>query len=238
MRAFALTNRRPFRLILAENGRHQFGGTAWHAGIVPKGCRVPAQLLITLDLTDPLMPIENTLGVTQLPLYYPFKYGMGGAHIQYTLQSDSKLNILYVNSEPDEKESQYLQIDEFPSARMALEPLTYEQSRILRFCENDLYFKSSDEDRKILKELDSPNLLIEVGGQRNFIRNAGDIICHNPRCEFFERRVYFEAVALVPALPIGGTDAFWHEYQGTGEVTFCFGFCYYCGTVIGFNVAS
>jgi len=119
---------------------------------------------------------------------------------------------------------------------MALEPLTYEQARILGFMSADGYFQPNDEDREILQQLDVNNL-IEICGRHDHIVNAPDVICRNPACEFCGRRVYFDSIAMVPPIPIDGDDEFWHEFQG-GDVTFCFGLCRYCGTVIAFNVAS
>jgi len=68
-------------LIAAEDGRHSFGGPAAHSGVIPTGTDVGIQLVISFDLSDPLIPIENEIGATKLPLYYPFKYGWGGPDI-------------------------------------------------------------------------------------------------------------------------------------------------------------
>jgi hypothetical protein len=237
MPSFALTNRRPFRLVISQGGRHCFGGPALHSGVRPPGSDVAIQLVIALDLSDPLIPISSELNVSKLPLYYPFKYGIGGSEIQYAIRSDSEIEILHMSdAAPDEKESQYLHVDELPTARLRLEPLTYEQARILGFMSSNAYFQPSVEDQEILEQLDV-NRLIEFGGPRRNIVNAGDVTCRNPACEFFGRRVHFDSVVLLPPIPINGEDGFWHEFQG-GDVTFCFGFCCYCGTVIAFNVAS
>lgn len=237
MASFSITNRRPFRLVASSSGRHSFGGPSQHSGVVPKGTNVGIQLVISLDLSDPLVPLQNEVGAKTLPLYYPFKYGCGGPDVQYAVKSDSEIEILHISdSQPDEKEWQYLQVDELPFARMALEPLTYEQARILRFMEADGHFQPNAEDRAILDQLDS-NHLIEIGGRHNHIANAPDVICRNHACEYHERRVYFDAVALVPPIPVNGDDEFWYEFRG-GAVTFCFGLCHFCGTVIAFNVAT
>jgi hypothetical protein len=137
---------------------------------------------------------------------------------------------------PDAKKRQYLQVDDLPGERMRLKPLTYQQARILSFMASDGHFQPNAEDKKILRRLDVSNL-IEIGGRHDHIVNAPDVICRNPSCEFSGCRVYFDVIALVPPIPINDEDDFWYEFQG-GGVTFCFGLCRYCGTVIAFNVAS
>lgn len=71
---------------------HQFGGVPPHQGIVPAGGTAPWQLLFTIDLTDPAIPIEIP-GCRFLCLYNAFQY----AHslIQYRLISDSELEFVY-----------------------------------------------------------------------------------------------------------------------------------------------
>ena len=237
MPLFKLSNHRPLRLVPDSQGRHEFGGRSPYSGLVPTGTDTPVQNVVSLDLADPLTPVETEIGLSKLPLLYPFKYGCGGPDIQYTVLTDSEIEILHLSDgEPDEAEEQYLQVEELPSARMALKPLSYEEARILGFMSADAYFQPNDDDREILDQLDVNNL-VEVGGFHPQIPNAGDIFCHNPKCEFHERRVYFDAIVLLPPLPINGDDEFWHQFQG-GGVTFCFGFCRYCGTVIAFNVTS
>ena len=118
---------------------------------------------------------------------------------------------------------------------MTLKPLTYEEGRILGFMSVDGHFQPNQEDLEILQRLDV-NHLAEVGGHHPYIRNAPDIICRNPRCEFNQRRTYFDTVLLLPPFPVNGEDEFWYEFQGAC-MTFCFGLCRFCGTVIVFNVA-
>ncbi|WP_442485608.1 hypothetical protein [Aeoliella sp. SH292] len=237
MASFSLSNSRPFRLVLDENGCHSFGGPAQHSGVVPSGTNVAIQQVISLDLTDPLIPIKSDALASKLPLYYPFKYGFGGPDIQYEVRSDLEIDILHLSDpEPDDKESLYLQVEELPSARLRLEPLTYEQARILGFRRTNGYFQPNDEDREILSQLDVKHL-IELGGRHDYIVNAPDVICRNPKCQSYERRVYFDVIAMVPPIPVNNDDEFWYEFQG-GDVTFCFGLCHYCGTIIAFNVAT
>lgn len=232
---FKFCNDQPFRLVLDNNGRHRFGGPAIHSGIVPPGADVPVQLVLSLDLTDPLVPIDNERGLSQLPLYYPFKYGMGGPEIQYAVRSDTEIEILYISANADDINEQYLQVKDLPQAMFEIVPLTYEQARILGFLSSDGFFQPNRDDLAILDELDLDNL-IRVGNRRNLITNAPDIICRNPTCEYHDCRIYFQTIALVPPIPVDGDDDFWYEFQC--GVTFCFGFCYHCGTIIAFNVAD
>ncbi len=205
--------------------------------MVPKGTDVAVQHVLSLDLTDALIPISNDFGVATLPLFYPFKYGCGGPDIQYAVHSDSEIEILYMSDhQPDEPDEQYMQVNELPAANMTLAPLTYEQARILGFLAADAYFQPNEEDHKFLDQLDTDNL-VKVGGFHPRIPNAPDVVCHNPTCEFYERRIYFDAIVLMPPISINGADDFWYEFQGA-FMKFCFGLCRYCGTVIAFNVGS
>lgn len=218
-----------------------------HEGVVPPGTTVPLQLVLSLDLTDSICPIQDRRGITTLPLYYPFKYGTGGPEIQYAVRSNSEIEILHLSSPaPDADDSQYLQVNQLPRTSFELLPLTYEEARILAFLSDRGYFpailetegqfKPSSEDRRIIDHLDLRNL-IRVGNQLARIPNMGDIICRNPSCKCFNGRVYFRPIATVPPIPVDGSDDFWHEFQG-GYVRFCFGLCYFCNTVIAFNVAD
>jgi hypothetical protein len=237
MPAFVLDNYRPFRLLPFPDGPHRFGGSTAHHGLVPKGTDVPVQHVLSLDLTDSLIPISNDAGIETLPLFYPFKYGYGGPEMQYAVHSDTEIEILHMSdSEPDEPDEQYLQVEELPAANMSLTPLTYEQARILGFLSTNGYFQPSKDDNKILDQLDTNNL-VKVGGFHPRIPNAPDVVCHNPTCEFNGRRVYFDAIVLMPPISINGRDDFWCEFQGA-LMKFCFGLCRYCGTVITFNVGS
>ena len=231
-----LTSERAFRLASSTDGRHRFGGPVRHKGIVPNGCDVPLQLVVELDLTDELVPIAADRPLNTLPLLYPFKYGGGGPVVQYSVISDSEIRILYMSdSTADDQESQYLQVRELPPLRLELVPLSYEQARVLAYRYYDGYFAPDEADREILKQLDYPFHIL-IGGRRDYITNSGDIICQNPECEYYQRRVRFKCFAMVPPIPVNGDTSFWYEFEG--GVYFCFGMCYSCGTMIAFNVCS
>ena len=231
-----LTNEQPFRLMLDGDGIHRFGGTSDVRGAIPHGSTVPLQLVLELDLTDERLPIAADRPLRKLPLLYPFKYGCGGPEVQYSVIADDEIQILHMSDlEPDDPDEQYLQVDELPQVTLKCEPLAYEQARIVYFMDYDGHFQPNDSDRQILSELNDP-FYIPLGGRRQYIANAGDIICRNPECEFHDRGVYFKYLAMVPAIPVNGDTSFWCEFEG--DVHFCFVLCYYCGTVIAFNVCS
>lgn len=234
---FKLKNERPFRLVPSENGKHVFGGNSTIAGLSPKTCEVPCQQVLLFDLTDESFPIETAEACASLPLIYPFKYGGGGPEIQYAVHSDHEIEILYLSEDvADETQWQYLQVDFLPTMRFDLVPLSYEEARYKAFMREDGFFQPSDEDRVIAKRLNE-NGFIPVGGRRNYIANAGAVLCRNPACTRFGKPTRFELLTMVPPISVNGTDDFWYEFQG-GVVDFCFGFCKECGTIIAFNVAG
>ena len=246
MPKFRFDNYHSYRLIPSLRGRHQFGGPPMHEGTIPQGTNVPLQLVLSIDLTDPNCPIQDKTGITSLPLYFPFKYGMGGPQIQYAVRSNSEIKILHLSkAEPDAADVQYLQVTELPRLSLELVPLTYEQARILAFLSCDGFFPAllsiqghfepNQEDRQIISQLELKNL-IRIGNQCAPIPNVGDIFCRNPKCEFYDRRVHWRPIATVPPIPVDGSDDFWCEFRG--YVLFCFGLCYYCGTIVAFNVAG
>jgi hypothetical protein len=236
MASFKISNYRPFRLVLDDVGPHRFGGAPFHSGVIPKNCDVPLHLVLTLDLHDPLCPFECDPLVRFLPLYYPFKYGFGGPEVQYAVLSDTEIELLYMNDkEPDAPEQQYVQVSEFPSSRASLVPLEYEEARIRAFVGNG-YFQSNTDDRTILERLDYNNL-VDVGGHHRILQGDKDIVCKNPSCKFFNRRVWHDRIAMIPCgLPVRGESDFWYEYDGGADILFFL--CRYCGTVIAFNKAS
>lgn len=234
---FKLKNERPFRLVPSENGKHVFGGVSTIAGLSPKTCDVPCQQVFLLDLTDESFPVEASANCASLVLVYPFKYGGGGPEIQYAVLSDHEIEILYLSEDvADESEWQYLQIESLPTMRFDLVPLSYEEARYQTFMRENGYFQPSVEDRAISDRLHE-NGFIPVGGRRNYIVNAGTIVCRNPACARFGKPTRFELLTMVPPISVDGTDDFWYEFQG-GDVDFCFGFCKACGTIISFNVAG
>src|SRR5687767_6621012 len=221
MTSFSLEDDRPCRLRLTPDGPHRFGGKPAHPGAIPRGTQTPLHLFLLLDLADPECPIKSGGTVRFMPLYYPLKFGFGGPVVQYAVRSDDEIELLYLSDEaPDAEDEQYVRVAELPSSPARIVPLCYEEARVISFAGG--HFQPNAEDRAILDELNREHDLILIGGHRPLPRNAGDVICRNQACEFFSRRVWLNLLASVPPVPVGGSDDFWHEYQG-GDVTFHFG---------------
>lgn len=205
-----------------------------HKGAGPPELAVPLHLFLAIDLDDPHCPVCSDLPIRYLPLYYPLKYGQGGGACQYSVVSDHSIQLLHMSDPADEEAQQYIRVPHLPAAKGNIIPLKYEEARILGFMAADGYFQPDDKDMAILEDLGD---LIAIGGTQHLGPNAGDIICKNPQCEFFNRRVYIDVVATFPPMSINGSEDFWHEFQG-GAVLFCFCLCRSCGTVIAFNIAD
>lgn len=133
--------------------------------------------------------------------------------MQYGIVSDDEIRILWMDDEqPNEPDSQYVQVDELPSLRLDLIPLAADH-------------------------VWSGNDLLQCGGEQADIENAGEIICKNPACDHFEQPISFQTIAMISPIPVNGDDEFWYEFQGA-YMAFCFVLCQSCGTVITFNVAT
>jgi len=87
----------PFRLVPSNSGVHKFGGRCTFSGVVPGNSDVPIQQLLLIDLRDAGVPFRAEPHTPYLPLLYPFKYGIGGPEIQYSIASDSEVEILYLS---------------------------------------------------------------------------------------------------------------------------------------------
>lgn len=236
MAVFKLKDARPCRLRVGPTGPHRFGGQPAHRGVTPAQTETPLHLLLLLDLSDANCPIESDGSVQYLPLYYPLKYGFGGASVQYAVLSDDEIGIVYLSDElPDAEDHQYVRVSELPASAAEIIPLCYEEARILAF--DSGYFQPNAADRAILEELSREHPLILIGGDDRLPVNAGDVICRNPACEFFNGRVWVDVLASIPPVPINGASEFWYEYEGA-FVDFYFCLCRYCRTIIAFNVAD
>jgi hypothetical protein len=235
-RAFTLRQTPPCRLVLGDAGAHSFGGPAAHVGAVPSRSKVPLHLMLTLAFADPNCPVATNRPINHLPLYYPLKYGIGGAELQYDVISDSEIKLLYIDPpRPDSVEEEYVHVPSLPSSLAQLIELSYEQERAVVRAQFGFY-QPNKSDREIMDELDYNNM-IQIGWNPTVGRgNEGDITCHNPQCKFYKQRVHLEPIAVLPPVSVGGTTEFWHEYDG--GVEFLFGLCHSCGTVIALNRAD
>src|SRR5437762_2696047 len=177
---------RPYRLVLKDKGPHRFGGPATHNGVIPIGTETPLHHFLSIDLSDANCPVRTDSSINNLPLYYPLKYGQGGPQVQYSVKSDTEIQILYMSDEiPDEEESQYVRVSVLPESRAEIIPLEYEEARILGFSEADSYFQPNDKDMAILQHLYGQDIismggnLIRIGGVQMRVRHAQDFICRN-----------------------------------------------------------
>ena len=184
---------------------HRFGGRGWHRGITPTGTRTPLHLLLLLDLRDPNCPVKSDRPLRRLPLYYPLKYGYGGPSVQYDVRSDSTIKLLFISDpKPDATDRQYVQVDQFPQSRAEIVPLTYAEARIIGFRKASGFFQPNRADMAVLNRLDREHEMVELGGDWPLHPNAGDVICRNPACDGFNRRVSFQTIARIP--PVAVTD--------------------------------
>lgn len=237
MPPFNFADDRPCRLRLGQTGPHRFGGPPAHRGVSPLNADTPLHLLFLFDLTDANCPFKSEGTIRYLPLYYPLKYGYGGPEVQYAVLSDSEIKILYLSDNaPDPEGEQYVRVAELPSCPAEIVPLRYEEARILLAFAGG-YIQPNAEDMGVLNELQREHPAILVGGRQRLPLNAADVICRNPQCKFFERRVWVDVIAGIPPVPVNGADDFWYEYQ-SGDLDFYFCICTYCGTIIAFNVAT
>jgi hypothetical protein len=172
-----------------------------------------------------------------LPLYYPLKYGFGGPEVQYGIVSDTEIRILYLSPElPDNEEEQYVKVSELPESQAEILPLTYEEARILAFAGG--CYQSNAEDSVILGRVDYNNFT-SIGGRPRRHRHPNRParpICRNPECKWFNRGALTDSIAIIPTIPVNGSNEFWYEYRGGPD--FHFDLCWGCGTVIAFNVMS
>ncbi len=241
---------RPCRLVLGETGPHRFGGVATHNGASPTSSQVALHHVLSFETSDSNCPVTTDGSIRRLPLYYPLKYGAGGAAIQYSVLSDTEIQILYLSpEEADDEDNQYVQVPFLPEARATLIPLEYEEARIIGFMAAEHYFSPNAEDWAIIQRLDfethqrkreiigSYDNIVGVGGLQIRVRDAEDFICRNGQCKLFGRRIGLDVIASIPPIPVSGSDEFWYEFRGA-DMRFFFGLCPHCGTVIASNQAS
>ena len=224
------------RLVLSEFGTHRFGGPPGHRGTVPPKTNVSLHHFLSIDLSDPNCPFDANGTARFLPLYYPLKYGYGGPEVQYGAVSDSEIKILHMSHWlPDKEDEQYVKISELPESQADVVPLKYEEARILAFA-GGLY-QSNAEDSVILDRLDYNNFT-SIGGRPWRKRHPNRPVmptCRNPECKWFNKGARTDSIAIIPTIPVNGSNEFWYEYKGGAD--FHFDLCTGCGTVIAFNVA-
>lgn len=216
---------------------HSFGGSPRHVGATPTGCTAPMHLVLTLDLRDPLVPLEadgTDLGF--LPLYYPLRYGGGGGEAQYSVNSESQITVFGDMHELGEDNgADYPFPTQFPERPVSLKPLSYVQLRAIAAseCGTNHHFDDPEKNRdfEVLKEINIWQM-IRLGGGFRPIQGAINWACRNPGCGWFGKHVRVDVFASIVGSP---TDeiSIWGEYGECVEIYFCLMSC--CNTITTVN---
>ena len=190
-----------------SNGRHVFGGEPNHRGVLPAGSSVAVHKLLTIDLTDDAIPF-NSATLTQLPLYYPMKYGYGGPSMQYAVDSDSEIRILHMSDpEPDPPDETYVKVDSFPEIRYAAQSPISKDDAIDWFT-------------------------LTLGGTGALDHTSDQ--CENEGCKNYHAEPDVSLIASVPPKPIPSHPEIWWEFEGA-YMLFYFWLCQGCKTIIASN---
>lgn len=179
-----LRDKRLYPLVSQNDGPHVFGGQVTHLGATPEGSSVSVHKLFTLDLKDPHLPFLSST-VRYLPLYYPLKYGSGGASMQYEIVSEKEIRIIYLSDpEPDSSDDEYVHADVFPEVRYgALLPI---------------------QNREKLNWF-----TVTVGGESALGHLSNQ--CENSDCIHYHKAPDVDLIAAIPP----GEDDIWWEFKGS-----------------------
>jgi hypothetical protein len=177
--------------------QHLFGGRIPYSGITPTGCKLPLHLLYRFDTDDPAFPLKIP-GVRFLPLFFPFQYD-GGA-CGYRVKSDTEIEILYLQNKRIVKDFPYEDYpSEFDERHVRLEPITYEQHKVIAFLLEGGEKALSKKDHKLLfTDLRYP--FSQLGGIHELKQGFPDVACPEPTCENSRCSDFMEVFAVV-----------WHE---------------------------
>ncbi len=232
----------PAKLTFKQNNfKHVFGGAPRHKGATPEGHEAPMHLLLDLDLSDQLVPIEGTSDLNRLPIYYPLVYGGGGGEVQYRVDSDSEITILssFIDEEPDEyPETSFPK--GFPEKRVSIDPLSYEQYRAIIMSEHGSNHYKNDrnqkQDHKLLGKMNSGQI-VRFGHPDSFSPIQGDILwgCMNQDCEYYKRSVKVDIFAQF-ADKLTDEISIWSEPgESSSFVEIYFGLIQCCKTIVTEN---
>ena len=189
-------------------GLHYFGGHADANGAVPVGSEISTHKLLLLDLSDPFLPFSSD-SIRRLPLYYPLKYGGGGAVMQYSVVSENEIDIFYLSDGiPDEEDNWSVKVDAFPQTRFSVR----NQGK-----ENSNWFE------------------ITVGNSDQ--RSGTPDVCQNRKCTRVNLEPNMDLVATVPPIPMKNENEIWWDFE-EAYMVFCFWHCRHCGTIVADNRAS
>lgn len=201
-----INSKKMFTLKQSLWGSHIFGGPANHVGIIPPKTDIPIHLLLTLDLQDKKIPFSSD-NLRYLPLYYPLKYGLGGASMQYEVLSDSKIRIIYMSDPlPDDDDRTYVKVDTFPK---------------LRF--------------KIDQEIDNDDNIdwftITIGGKPTLDHESDT--CLNKLCKHYKSDKETDLLCSLPPIKLKKPELWW-EFENA-YMLFYFWLCRGCNTIITSN---
>lgn len=187
--------------------------------------------LLTLDMSDPLVPLEfSGASIRYLPLYYPLRYGYGGGQAQYRVVSNTRIEVLNVNERgPDDDEYPFM--DHFPERSVYLEPFTYEQFRALLIAEEGDGFDLSRQDLRSLRGIKHEHL-IQLGGHVSTLGGDIRVRCKNPKCDWENTDTAVHVFARVSAVPAADLLLFG---EFSSDVEIYYGFCRGCGTIVTCN---
>jgi hypothetical protein len=203
---------------------HSFGGLPAHSGATPAGCKAPMHLLLSLDMRDPMVPLDSDGGyLTCLPLYYPLRYGCGGGETQYSVDSDTHITVFDGMQELGEDEGlDYPFPESFPSLPVTLRALSYLEMRAIAVSEygtgNITEDPEKTRDLEILKSIDYWRMIRFGGG---FSAIQGDILwlCRNPNCEHQGKPARVEVFASIVGSPTEEISI-WGDYGECVEIYF------------------
>lgn len=218
-----ITQSRPCQVVFSRFGRHHFGGKLKNFRYTGKSVPSNIHHFLTIDTEDSLTPVVFSES-RYLPLIYPLAYASGGGEIKYRLVDEVTIEILHL-SPFDTSEPPYIQIEELPERRARLRSMSYAERRILG---SAMIGERSFLDQWRLKRLWNGQCFRVAG-----IRDTKNIPA---KCSNFEGEprdhcdVFIFAKFPATQVPFGDI---WYEYSWT--VDFCFGICFECGSIHGFN---
>ena len=187
--------------------KHYFGGDPIHEGAKFRGAENPLHLVYCLNLADPaLAAITKIPSVQWLPLYFGFQFD--ACQFGYLVQSDNRIDVYHDTQQfvDDFPYENYPPV--FPRTPVRMEPLGYEEKKILAFahlltedCDFDLE-QMSETDRDLLRSWGYP--FTQIGGFQRLMQGPPSSPCPNPSCELHGQAGAMGVLATVWNHPIRG----------------------------------
>jgi len=218
--------------LILEQGdyNHFLGGNAFdYTGIYPKKSKQHVHLVMSLDISDPLLPFESSQ-LKALPLFYPFKFN--GAEMTYCVKNNGVIEILYIDDDEVEDDFPYDNYPEtFPKVAFSLKEMTYEEYKIVIFKEVDILTGLSDGDSEILEGTPYPNYTRFSG---EFPSVSGRVTeCLNRACDYFGDYSPKGIITIASEFPAPGIS-FWDN----DCVGIAFEFCRSCMAISTYNLST